>query len=79
MAWLLEGQGIEDEEFVVHKLAFTPLLTVLASLTIASSLAVDDIWRAKILMRGVEHRRRDRRRREDDIGVTTPIDAEEHI
>ena len=27
----------------------------------------------------VEHRRRDRRRREDDIGVTTSIDAEEHL
>ena len=51
MAWLLEGQGIEDEEFVVHKLAFTLLLTILASLAIASPLAVDDVWRGKILIR----------------------------
>ena len=52
MAWLLEGQGIEDEEFVVHMLAFTLLLlTILASLVIAIPLAVDDIWRGKILMR----------------------------
>ena len=37
MAWLLEGQGIEDEE-VVQKLAFTLLPTILASLAIASPL-----------------------------------------
>ena len=40
MAWLLEGQGIEDEEFVVHMLAFTLLLTILASMVIAIPLAL---------------------------------------
>ena len=40
MAWLLEGQGIEDEEFVVHMLAFTLPLPILASMVIAIPLAV---------------------------------------